>query len=283
VDDGEVRGSRLQKSHRQGAAARRQLRRPVKRLAIPLLWLSASALIAAQAPTAQPPAPATTPRTARAAAPVDFTGYWVSVINKDWRYRMVRPAKGDYASVPVKPEARQAADAWDPAADERAGEQCKPYGAPALLRMPGRLHITWQDDTTLKVEADAGTQTRVLHFGNWKSDGGPATWQGDSVAQWETPRVPAGAERPPATSGDLKVVTTHLRPGYLRRNGLPYSANTVLTEYWDLLKDRQGQQWIVVTTLVDDPTYLNAEWITSLNFKKEPDGSKWEPTPCSLQ
>ena len=79
---------------------------------------------------------------------------------------MVTPAKGDYQGIQMTPEGRKVADAWDPAKDEAAGEQCKSYGAPALMSVPGRLHITWQDDTTLKVDTDAGMQTRLLRFGN---------------------------------------------------------------------------------------------------------------------
>ena len=81
----------------------------------------------------------------------------------------------------------------------------------------------------------------------------------------------------------LKVVTTHMRPGYLRKNGVPYSADAVLTEYWDLYKEPNGDQWIVVTTYVDDPKYLQQTYITSPNFQKESDGSKWDPTPCSAK
>src|SRR3974377_128651 len=106
---------------------------------------------------AQPPTP-------KAAAPVDFTGYWVSVVTEDWLYRMVTPKKGDYSSVPLNAEGRKIADAWDPTKDEAGGNQCKAYGAPSLMRIPGRIHISWQDDSTLKVETDAGTQTRLLHF-----------------------------------------------------------------------------------------------------------------------
>src|ERR1700741_2685610 len=105
------------------------------------------------------------PSTPKAVSPTDFTGYWVSVVTEDWLYRMVTPAKGDYASVPLNAEGRKLADAWDPAKDEAAGNQCKAYGAPAIMRVPGRLHITWQDDNTLKIEADSGRQTRLLHFG----------------------------------------------------------------------------------------------------------------------
>src|SRR5712664_3192717 len=70
------------------------------------------------------------PQTAKAAAPVDLTGYWVSQVTGDWRFRMVTPPKGDYTSMPLNAEARKIADAWDPAKDEAAGEQCKSYGAP---------------------------------------------------------------------------------------------------------------------------------------------------------
>src|SRR5512142_2748316 len=103
-------------------------------------------------------------QTARAAAPIDLTGYWVSVVTEDWRYRMVTPARGDYQGVPMTPEARKIADDWDPAKEEASGELCKSYGAPALLRVPGRLHITWQDDQTLRMDTDAGKQTRIFHF-----------------------------------------------------------------------------------------------------------------------
>ena len=232
----------------------------------------------AQARGAQPPAP---PPTARASAPIDLTGTWVSVVTEDWRWRMVTPPKGDYASIPINAEARKVADAWDPAADEKAGSACKVYGAPGLMRLPGCLRISWQDDTTLKLETDAGIQTRLFHFGEWKSPGGEPTRQGDSVAVWEMPAARAGEPAP--KTGNLRTITTRLQPGYLRRNGVPYSDKTTLTEYWDLLRQPGGDQWIVVTTIVDDPTYLSRTWITSLNFKKEPDGAKWDPTPCQAR
>ncbi len=221
----------------------------------------------------------------KAAAPTetDLTGYWVSIVTEDWRWRMLTPARGDYQSVPITEATRLIADKWDPAKDEAAGEQCKSYGAPATMRVPGRVHITWQDDKTLKVEVDAGQQTRLFHFGTWKAPTGPATWQGDSVAQWETPRGGRGGIATANKYGDLKVITTHLRPGYLRKNGIPYSANTELTEYWDINKEPNGDQWLVVTTIVHDPAYLYQDWITSLHFKREPDGSKWDPQPCSAR
>jgi hypothetical protein len=209
-----------------------------------------------------------------------LTGSWVSVVTQDWRWRMVTPAKGDYASIPITLEAKKVADAWDPAKDEAAGEQCKSYGAPALMAVPTRLRITWQDDNTLQVETDSGTQTRRFQFGNQTPRSGSATWQGRSIAQWERPR-PARGVAP--KGGSLRVVTSQLRAGYLRKNGVPYSADAVLTEYWDLSTGPGGDQWITITSTVRDDRYLREPWVTALNFKKERDGSKWDPTPCSAR
>jgi hypothetical protein len=219
------------------------------------------------------------PATAQASAPIDLTGYWVSIVTEDWRYRMVTPAKGDYASVPLNADARKVADAWDPAKDEAAGEQCRSYGAPAVMRVPGRVHITWQDDNTMKVETDAGTQTRLFHFSG--SPAGPGgDWQGSSVASWE---IIGGGRGGPVRGGSMKVVTTKLKAGYLRKNGVPYSANTVLTEYYDRTNEPNGDTWLVVTTIVDDPMYLNQPFITSTHFKKQADASGWNPTPCTAR
>jgi hypothetical protein len=195
---------------------------------------------------------------------------------------MIAPPKGDYISIPMTAAAKKEADAWD-AAKDAAGDQCKAYGAPGLMRLPGRLNISWQDDSTLKVETDTGRQTRLLHFGDWKAPAGEPTRQGDTVAQWETGGGRRGQPPPPPDRrfGSLKTVTTRLMPGYLRKNGVPYGDKATLTEYWDLLKEPNGDQWLVITTVVEDPTYLSRTWITSLNFKKEPNGSKWDPTPCS--
>jgi hypothetical protein len=238
------------------------------------------------------PAP---PRAPRAGAPVDLTGYWVSIVTQDWRWRMVTPAKGDYGGVQMTPAARKIADAWDPARDEAAGEQCKSYGAPALMAVPGRLHITWQDDSTLKVDADAGTQTRLLRFGKVDTPAdAPRTWQGVSQAQWLTPRPnvplqlrPADrtADTPPIrpSGGSLQVVTRNLRTGYLRKNGVPYSENAVLTEHWDYYKRPNGEEWLTITTQLEDSEYLPNVRLTAPIFRKEPNGSKWDPTPCSAR
>jgi len=238
---------------------------------------------------AQGKGPGGPPPNAKAAAPIDLTGYWVSVVTEDWRFRMVTPAKGDYLSVPMTMESKIVADNWDPAKDEAAGEACKSYGAAAIMRVPARFHVTWADDNTLRMDIDAGTQTRLFHFGGWKSPGGASTWQGDSVAQWELQKAPIGLmgqPQPPLArpqSGNLKVITTHMRAGYLRKNGVPYSENAVLTEYYDLVRERNGDVWMILTSVVRDPLYLQQPFIVSTHFKKEPDGSKWDPTPCSAR
>jgi hypothetical protein len=241
------------------------------------------------------PQATTPPPTARTAAPIDLTGYWVSVVNEDWRWRMLTPAKGDVIGIPLTKEGFTTASVWDPAKDEAAGEQCRGYGAPGLMRLPGRLHITWQDEQTLKVEMDYGTQTRLLRFPTPVAlqtaaavrPAGPRTWQGSSAAQWDIAgrggRGRGAAGGAPRRFGSLTVTTTNLRPGYLRKNGVPYSEETVLTEYWDLLTARSGDDWLVITSIVHDPKNLQIDWVTSLNFKKEADGSKWDPEPCAVR
>ena len=223
------------------------------------------------------------PPAAKAVAPVDYTGYWVSQIVDEWRFRVV-PQKGDVPYMPINADARKMANAWDPAKDEAEGNQCKAYGAVGVMQRPGRLHITWLDDNTLQIEADAGTQTRVLHFNGGKASGEP-TWQGYSVATWDLPRVGRGpAAAPLRGANTLKVVTTNMKPGYIRKNGVPYSANAVLTEYFNLVtgagNGAQAQPYIAVTAFVEDPMYLNGPFIRTYTFKKEADGAKWDPTPC---
>jgi len=206
----------------------------------------------------------------RQAAPIDLAGYWVSPIIEDWKYRMVTPTKGVFDAVPLNAEGRKVGESWDPAKDEAAGEQCRAYGAGGIMRLPGRLRISWQDDTTLKVETDTGTQTRLLRFGNAPAPA-EATWQGHSLAEWNT------------AARNLKVVTSSLRPGYVRKNGAPYSEKAIVTEYWDLNELPNGDRWLTVITKVEDPQYFTRAYTTSSDFKKLPDAAGWSPTPCSAK
>lgn len=247
----------------------------------------------------QPP----TARTARSVAPQDLTGYWESIVTEYWRLRMMVPDKSDYVTVPLNKEGARVADTWDPAKDEAAGEACKGYGAAAIMQVPGRLHIYWQDDNTLRMDIDSGTQTRIFHFGGASAANETASWQGFSVASWEGTRPDsqraggggpildggtagtAGTVGAPpeelggVRAGYLKVVTNHLRPGYLQKNGVPYSANATVEEYFDRFADH-GNNWLVVTTVVTDPQYLAEPFITHAHFKKLADNSGWDPTPC---
>jgi hypothetical protein len=230
------------------------------------------------------------PPTPQASAPIDITGYWVSIIVDEWRFR-VTPQKGDIPYLPLNNEARQLANAWDPAKDEAEGRQCKAYGAVGVMQRPGRIHVTWDNPNTLKIEADAGTQTRVLHFGAAPADKGQPSWQGYSVAEWQMPGGRGRRGAPslgsadnvpgrPAGMGSLKVVTTNMLPGYIRKNGVPYSGNAVLTEYVNRLTGQQNDAYVALTAMVDDPTYLTGQFIRTYTFKKLPDATGWEPTPC---
>jgi hypothetical protein len=248
--------------------------------------LSACGLAAALAYTnAQTPSSGP-PKSPRAAAPIDLTGYWVSVVTEDWRFRMIVPDKGDYASVPLNTEGRQVANSWDPLKDEATGSACRSYGAPAIMRVPGRLHVFWEDEATLRIDTDSGKQTRRLHFGGSAPESGDPTWQGYSAADWEGMRVglrnPYMGQHggPEQAEGYLKVVTTRMRSGYLRKNGVPYSAEAVLEEYFDSFRELNGDTWLVVTTIVKNPQYLLRPFVTSSHFKKLASASGWDPTEC---
>ncbi len=270
------------------------------------LAIAALSLVPAVGDAQRAPAPPS----ARASAPIDLTGYWVSVVTEDWRHRMATPRKGDYESVPLSAEGRRVADQWDLERDNAAGLECKAFGVGGIMRQPGRLHIAWENDDTLRIDFDAGSQTRLLHFdpvANPPPD--ERTWQGYSVAEWERPPAPSnapvrapignstgpvaaggggrglrGGPPPPSTISDggaLKVVTTGFREGYLRKNGVPYSADATITEYFHRLPEHpNGDVWLLVVTIVEDPLYLTEPFYTSTHFKREPNGDKWNPTPC---
>ncbi len=231
-------------------------------------------------------APAAEPTTARAAAPFEITGHWVSLITDDWVYRMITPAKGDVSYVPLNAEGRRLAEAWDPARDEAAGEQCKGYAAPAIMRLPSRVEISWQDDNTLKLDIDTGMQTRLFRFGQAEPQGA-RSWQGWSTASWQLSGTTEQFYPGPTSlgqikrAGSLKVDTTNLRPGYLRKNGVPFSENAFMTEYYTLIVEDDGSQYLVIQTFVADPRYLTGHFVRTLQFKREPDGSKRNPVPCS--
>jgi hypothetical protein len=213
-------------------------------------------------------------------APIDITGWWVAVVTEDWRWRMVTPPKGDFTSVPLNAAGQEVANNWDPATDG----SCQAYGAAGVMRMPTRLHITWENPQTLKIETDAGVQTRRLVF-DPRARPGPPSLQGFSQAMWERAGggpLGSGGGRGAGgdTVGDLKVVTTNTTGGWLRKNGVPYSRQASMREFFNTYTLPNGDEWLVHTQITSDPMYLNQDWWISNHFKKEPDGSKWSPTPC---
>ena len=234
------------------------------------------------------PGPGGPPPSGQASAQTDLTGYWVALVTEDWLWRMITPPKGDATSVPLNGQGRSVAGQWDPDRDAANGEQCRPFGAAGLMRMPLRLHVIWADENTLRIDTDAGEQTRLMHFQADATASAERSWQGLSRAEWTHPRggfdlaaamsgQPQGPQGPPM--GSLKVVTTNLRAGYLRKNGLPYSENARLTEYFSRVTGF-GNDYLTVLTVVHDPMYLNTDFITSSQFKREPDASHWSPSPC---
>mgnify|MGYP006906893516 CR=1 FL=1 len=233
----------------------------------------------------------------RAEAPIDLTGSWVSLITEDWPYRMLTPTVGDTMSIPVNEAAREAANNWDLEADNAAGLQCRAFGAAGIMRVPTRLQISWEDDFTLRIDTDAGSQSRFLNFSSTgrrpllnmllEAASLERTRQGYSAADWENIMLGRGqqlvqgfnlTERPPG--GNLKVITTQMLSGYLRFNGIPYSEEAILTEYFNRFTAPNGDEWLVVTTIVDDPFYLEMPYVTTSHFRREEDNSKWNPSPC---
>lgn len=223
---------------------------------------------------------------AQAEEPFNPTGYWVSIITHDWVYRMTVPQRGQYTDIPINAAARQFADSWSAEKDEAAGKQCEAYGAAVIMQVPERLQIRWQDPNTLRVDTDAGLQTRLLRFGpSAEAQHTPPSWQGESIARWmiyAPGRGGRGGQSQGRRYGWLKISTTNMLPGLLRKNGLPYSAQTRMEENWVLNIEDDGDQWLQVTTAVDDPMYLSSPLVQDAIFRKEADGSKWDPTPCSL-
>ena len=207
-------------------------------------------------------------KTPKESAPIDLTGYWVSIVSEDWRFRMLAPPKGDHPDFLLTPEATKIADAWDPAKDEAAKDHCKAYGAPNIMRVPGRFHITWADDRTLKIETDAGMQTRLLKF----SASGPATVagppsrQGNSTAQWDRK--------------SLRVETSNLLPGYLQYNGVPFDGNLKMVEYFDVITEPGGEIWLIDDAVLTDPGILVRSHKRSTHLRRQADNKGWDPEPC---
>tara|TARA_R110000824_G_scaffold336_11_gene2416 strand:- start:75790 stop:76635 length:846 start_codon:yes stop_codon:yes gene_type:complete len=233
-------------------------------------------------------------------APIELTGNWVSVITEDWHMRMITPPVGNFDGLPLTARAQEVASAVDLEQIERDGQACQAYGAARILREPGRLRISWEDEDTLRIDTDAGQQTRLLHFANAPVPGAPSL-QGHSIAEWQyyggfdpmrvvlnpgqVGSFRLNGRRPlmQPEGGKLYVETNMLNPSMLRKNGVPLSADTELKEYFNTLREPDGTEWLIVTTIVRDPLNLLVNHITSSNFQRESDDSKWSPSPCTLR
>jgi hypothetical protein len=244
------------------------------------------------------------PPPAQVAAPIDLTGYWTAVITEDWRVRMLTASKGDFGSgpnaeelpfggqgnIPYNAEGKRLSRNWDPAKDEASGNACAAYGAGGIMRLATHLHISWQDQNTMRMDLDAGNQTRVFYFSATPPARGPdatapggassePTMQGNSIARWK----PLGGTSDWSRGGNLEVVTTNLKPGYYWKNGMVYSGKTTLTEHYRVTTEPSGETWLHYLVIAEDPQYLTQPWIVNYHFKKLPDGSKWNPTPCAVR
>jgi len=215
--------------------------------------------------------------TPASAAPVDLTGFWVSVISEDWRFRMSVAQKGDWDIVPLNDEGLRAAENADITSDP-----CMAYGAAGLMRIPSRFHIRWENGSTLRIDSDAGMQTRRLHFAGFEPPVGEPSRQGHSVAEWRTSEPPPDVGASVSPGSELHVVTTNMTPGYYFKHGVPYSSAAVQTEYFVSVSEENGDEYLLVTSIVDDPEYLREEFVRTLVFKKEPDDSRWNSRSCEV-
>jgi hypothetical protein len=222
---------------------------------------------------AQPPL-----ATPRDAAPVDLAGYWVSVVTEDWIERMSpdSPPSGTGFRGGTPPAPRPVSNPNEP---------CRVYGAAGSLRVPGRVQITWLDNSTLEIDLDAGSQRRVLHFDSAGAAPSGKTLQGYSVAAWQTGdrgrrgRAGGGTPATPPAWGSLEVVTTNMSGGYLLSSRSNYTDEAVLTEHFTYHEDF-GDAYFTVTAIVDDGGTRN---ITSSTFKKEPSGAMFNRSGCEIK
>jgi hypothetical protein len=215
-----------------------------------------------------------------AQTPVGFSmvGLWSGMYHEDELERTdPGPPPGDYTGLPINEAARYRADAWDADLVSELEHQCIPHPAPYSMRGPANLSIHAQLDSSTGrllayiIDGTFGGASRTI----WM-DGRPHpskfaahTWAGFSTGAWE---------------GDtLKVVTTHVKAGYLRRNGVMFSDRVLYTEYFDL-----HDKYLTVTTLTEDPVYLTEPLLRTESFVwnpyqalANPDayGSVCQPTP----
>jgi hypothetical protein len=200
---------------------------------------------------------------------VDFSGDWTPLFHEDAPDRLPGPAFGDFSGMPLSDEGRMRGDSYDPNRISVVTElQCRPHGADYSMRGLANLRITRGfDPSTQQV---VSFNTRIAFRGMERTiwlDGREHppedalhTFQGFSTGVW---------------NGDiLEITTTHQKVSYLRRNGIPASAERVATEHWIL-----NDNYLTVVTVIDDPVFLTEPWVHSQDwvFGEQRQG---DATPC---
>jgi len=206
--------------------------------------------------------------TASALAHVDLAGGWGQRFHEDLPERGAGPDIGDYLGLPINDAARRRADSWDAGKWTMLERQCEPhppdYGprGPASLRISSTVEPVSQDVISWHTTLMWMLPQRTIYMDGRARPSAYAqhTWQGFSTGEWE---------------GDmLKVTTTHLKEGWLRRNGVPRSEKATLTEYFI----RHGE-YLTLVTIVKDPVYLTEAFVRTSNWVADP-GFQLSPFSC---
>jgi glyoxylase-like metal-dependent hydrolase (beta-lactamase superfamily II) len=202
-------------------------------------------------------------------AQVDFSGEWAPRFWEDHLERVPGPELGDFLGIPISDAARLRAEAWDASIQTLPEWQCRPHSADYIWRGPSHLRISKEvDPVSREVTAFHAEWLRSVDRAVYL-DGRPHppadalhTWAGFSTARW---------------LGDiLEVTVTHLKEGYLRRNGLPRSDKATLKEYWI----RNGN-YLTVTAIVHDPVYLTEPFIRTTDYELDVH-QRVPPYPCAV-
>lgn len=203
-----------------------------------------------------------------ASAQRDLSGMWGQRFHEDLPERGAGPEIGDYTGLPVNDAARLRADTWDASKWTVPERQCEPHPADYAPRGPANLRISSEvDPVSQDVIAWHVTVMWSLQYRTIYMDGRPHpspnaqhTWQGFSTGEWE---------------GDmLKVTTTHLKEGWVRRNGLARSDKATLTEYFI-----RNENYLTLVTAVEDPVYLTEPLVRTSDWVLDP-GLQLSPYSC---
>src|SRR5438093_9736531 len=190
-----------------------------------------------------------------ASAQMDFSGEWQPIFYEDQPERVAGPEIGDYTGIPINDAARMRADTWMAAVQTLPEWQCRPHSADYIWRGPSQLRITKEiNPVTRQINAFHLEWLRsvdniyYLDGRPHPSANAPHTWGGFATAKWD---------------GDmLTIKVSHLKEGYVRRNGVPRSDLATVTEHWM----RHGN-WLTVVTIVEDPVYLTEPFVRITDYE----------------